>query len=109
MARWCWPSPYHAWSYLDDGSLKFVPNREAFPDLDLEQHGLVSLPVAERAGFIWVTPGADTLDADGMLMGVEEDLLNFGLPDHVVRASAALHPSCNWKKHRIPGAKRCNT
>jgi len=89
--------PYHAWSYLDDGSLKFVPISEAFPDLDMTQHGLVELNVAELAGFIWVVPGGGSMDVAHMLAGIEEDLTHFGIPNHVVRVSAKQHPNCNWK------------
>ena len=89
--------PYHAWSYLDDGSLKFVPNAEAFPELNMAQHGLVQLEVAEQAGFIWVVPGGGAMDVGTMLAGIEKDLLHFGLHDHVVRVSDVQYPECNWK------------
>lgn len=89
--------PYHAWSYLDDGSLKFVPSIEAFPGLDMAQLGLVELRVAELAGFIWVVPGGGTMDVDKMLAGIEDDLHHFGMQDHVVRVSAVQQPACNWK------------
>lgn len=89
--------PYHAWSYLDDGSLKFVPSSEAFDSLDKSEHGLVTLPVAEEGGFIWVTPGGAGKDVTEMLAGVGDDLLNFGLDQHVLRVSDVQHPACNWK------------
>ncbi len=89
--------PYHAWTYLDDGSLKFVPKIEAFPGLDMAQHGLVSLTVSEHAGFIWVVPGGGTMDVQNMLAGIDQDLDHFGLPHHVVRVSDIQHPACNWK------------
>ncbi len=89
--------PYHAWSYLDDGELKFVPDQEVFPDLELSEHGLVSLPVAEAAGFIWVSPGGSSFDIGASLGEVGEDLERFGLPEHVVRVSDIQRPACNWK------------
>jgi phenylpropionate dioxygenase-like ring-hydroxylating dioxygenase large terminal subunit len=89
--------PYHAWSYLDDGSLKFVPKIEAFPQLKLEDHSLVELPVAQLGGFIWVGPGGNDIDTGSMLAGIEDDLVHFGLPDHVVRVSDVQRPACNWK------------
>lgn len=89
--------PYHAWSYMDDGSLKFVPKSEAFPSLDMTQHGLVQLDVVERAGFVWVIPGGGAIDAEKLLAGIDADLIHFGVPDHVVRVSAIQRPACNWK------------
>jgi Rieske 2Fe-2S family protein len=89
--------PYHAWSYMDDGTLKFVPNAEAFPDLDMAERSLVQLQVAEVAGFIWVVPGGGAMDSESILGEVEEDLVGFGLPDHVVRVSDVQRPACNWK------------
>jgi len=102
--------PYHAWSYLDDGSLKFVPNKEAFPTLDLDQHGLKELPVTELAGFIWVIPSNKTvmnttehtldnknINVQHFLAEIDIDLENFGLKNHVVRVSDIQRPKCNWK------------
>ncbi len=88
--------PYHAWSYMDDGSLKFVPRAESFPDLDTSQHGLVELDVSVQAGFVWVIPGGREVPA-GILGDIEEELRLFGLEDHVVRQSEIQRPACNWK------------
>ncbi len=104
--------PYHAWGYMDDGSLKFVPSNEAFPTLDLDQHGLKELSVTELAGFIWVVPKNKVpknkasnneepenkeLDIQGYLAGIDNDLEHFGLKNHVVRVSDIQRPKCNWK------------
>ena len=89
--------PYHAWSYMDDGELRFVPNPEAFPGLQLENHPLVRLPLVEAAGFIWVKPSGGEIDRDGLLGPVEKDLEAFGLADHVVRVAEVQRPACNWK------------
>lgn len=32
-----------------------------------------------------------------MLAGIEDDLEQFGVPNHVVRVSAIQRPACNWK------------
>lgn len=89
--------PYHAWSYMDDGALKFVPNKEAFPDLEYNEHGLVHLPVVEAGGFVWVKPSAGDIDRVNMLGPLEDELVAFGLPDHVVRSSDIQQAACNWK------------
>ena len=51
--------PYHGWSYNIDGSLKSATHEASFGDFDHLDRGLISLPVEERHGFIWVidSPG----------------------------------------------------
>ncbi len=94
--------PYHAWTYMDDGALKYVPNKEAFPELDSEGRGLVELAVKEQAGFIWLLPNkmkleSNALDIKSYLSGVDEDLLEFELDQHIVKHADVLRPACNWK------------
>lgn len=51
--------PYHAWSYTTDGALSTVPGQtQCFPALDKEQNGLLTIPCAEKFGFIWLCPAA---------------------------------------------------
>ena len=75
---------YHGWTYDLQGSLSHVPKQELFPTLDKAELGLVSLPVAERFGFVWVvaTPGAG-YDFDAFLGPLEPDLGGLGLESHV--------------------------
>ena len=51
--------PYHNWTYNPMGDLVGVTDREYFGEIDVECMGLTPLPVAERAGLIFVviTPG----------------------------------------------------
>jgi Rieske 2Fe-2S family protein len=51
--------PYHAWSYGLDGRLVGAPNMAAMPDLDSAERGLLSVPVEEWLGYIWVCLAAD--------------------------------------------------
>jgi phenylpropionate dioxygenase-like ring-hydroxylating dioxygenase large terminal subunit len=46
--------PYHGWTYNLDGTLRGLPVRESFPDLDLDLHGLVPVHVATMVGFVFV-------------------------------------------------------
>ncbi len=48
--------PYHAWSYDLDGKLRAIPEEAGFATLDRERHGLLSFPVEEKFGLVWVTP-----------------------------------------------------
>jgi len=71
--------PYHAWSYDLDGALVAVFARDDFGDVDASCHGLVRLPVAERAGLVFgaLDPAAE-LDLDTFLCGYDRVLAEFG-------------------------------
>jgi phenylpropionate dioxygenase-like ring-hydroxylating dioxygenase large terminal subunit len=67
--------PYHSWAYDTKGALRSVYDEHTFGDIDKAQFPLVSLPVAEAAGIVWValTPGAD-FDIDDWLGGFRAEL-----------------------------------
>jgi nitrite reductase/ring-hydroxylating ferredoxin subunit len=48
--------PYHGWTYGADGTLKGIPFRQAFEDVDRDERGLVELAVEERHALVWVSP-----------------------------------------------------
>jgi phenylpropionate dioxygenase-like ring-hydroxylating dioxygenase large terminal subunit len=89
--------PYHAWSYDLAGCLVGVYGEKTFGPLDRETRGLVSLPVEERAGFVFVslTPGAD-LDLDGWLGGITPFLESLEL-DRGHHYSTRELEGPNWK------------
>jgi phenylpropionate dioxygenase-like ring-hydroxylating dioxygenase large terminal subunit len=91
--------PYHAWTYGNDGALLGLPHAEGFPDLDRERRGLVEVPVAERAGLVFVRPqpGGAPLDLGEFLGTPGAELESFGLADHHVYESRTLHRPVNWK------------
>ncbi len=65
--------PYHAWSYDLGGCLTAVYGEETFGPVDKPSMGLVALPVAERAGIVFVSlDRSAALDLDAWL---GEDLL----------------------------------
>ncbi|HEY5679928.1 MAG TPA: aromatic ring-hydroxylating dioxygenase subunit alpha [Pseudomonadales bacterium] len=89
--------PYHAWTYDQEGALVGVYAPKDFGDVDKGEHGLVPLPVAERAGMIWVivNPQA-TLDIDTFLSGYDELLGHFHFEDwHLFEQRTIAGP--NWK------------
>ena len=89
--------PYHAWTYDTRGDLVGVTDREHFGPLDLGCLGLTPLPVAERAGLIFVvlTPGV-AMDIDEHLCGYDAVLDVFGFGDwHLVSRTLVEGP--NWK------------
>lgn len=94
--------PYHAWTYELDGQLKFIPDAVSFPGINKAERSLVSLPVVEKYGIIWVcpTPGK-TFDIDTQLGGLDsgmvDDLRNFGFQDYHPYAQRRMHCKMNWK------------
>ena len=89
--------PYHAWTYDTTGDLVGVFDAERFGELDRSCLGLTPLPVAERAGMIWVvlTPGS-TVDIDGFLCGYDAMLGHLDLANcHLVGRQTLVGP--NWK------------
>lgn len=89
--------PYHAWTYDTRGDLVGVTDREWFGDVDVATLGLTPLPVAERAGMVFVvlTPGA-AMDIDAHLCGYDSvlDAFDFG-SWHLISQRAI--PGPNWK------------
>jgi len=89
--------PYHGWAYDREGSLVGVFAEGDFGDIDRACHGLTPLPVAERAGLVWVTVDPkSTLDIDTFLCGYDELLAHFGFENwHLVSRREVAGP--NWK------------
>lgn len=67
--------PYHNWMYNSEGDLVSVTDRKEFGEVETSCLGLTPLPVAERAGLVFVvlTPGA-YLDVDTFLHGYDRAL-----------------------------------
>ena len=89
--------PYHNWTYDPKGDLVGITDREFFGEVDPSCLGLEPLPVAERAGLIFVvlTPGTP-MDIDEHLCGYDQVLDFFGFGDwHLVSQRAV--PGPNWK------------
>ncbi len=89
--------PYHAWSYDQKGALIGVFAPGDFGAIDRSCYGLKALPVAERAGMIWVTLDPHSqLDIDVFLSGYDSLLNQFGFADwHMFEQRIVAGP--NWK------------
>jgi nitrite reductase/ring-hydroxylating ferredoxin subunit len=79
--------PYHAWTYDQRGALVAIYAERDFGEIDHACHGLTALPLAERAGLIWVTLNPQSmLDTNTFLSGYD-DLLHTS----VLRIGTCLH------------------
>lgn len=90
--------PYHAWTYGLDGRLLGLPHAEGFPEVARETAGLVELPAAEFAGFLWAvpTPGP-ALDARAALGPLAEEIEALGLATHALHDTRRIEKAMNWK------------
>lgn len=89
--------PYHNWTYDQGGSLVGIFKQEDFGSLDMSCLGLTSLPVAERAGLIWVVLSPTSkVDFDAFLAGYDEMMELCGFTDMHHFGSRRLEGP-NWK------------
>lgn len=89
--------PYHAWSYDGKGDLVGILNEDRFGEIDKSCMGLTTLPVAERAGLIWVimSPKA-AIDIDLFLCDYDDALKFLDFENcYVVGRQTIAGP--NWK------------
>lgn len=92
--------PYHAWSYDAEGRLMGITDGEGFEGVDPGRHGLVSLPVAERHGFVWVRPAPGAaIDIDAYLGPLAKDFASYGLASHTLYRPAPDHVHEEIEKH----------
>lgn len=91
--------PYHGWSYANDGTLKGIGFEETTGLKPCDARNLVSLPVEERHGFVWIVENpAGAIDVAAHLgAGMDAALADYGLAAwHVYRSETFLFPQ-NWK------------
>ncbi len=89
--------PYHGWTFTQKGELMGVASQADFGEIDKSCYGLTPLPVAERAGLVWVivNPKSD-LSIDDFLSGYDKLLANFGFDNwHFFSSRVLAGP--NWK------------
>jgi nitrite reductase/ring-hydroxylating ferredoxin subunit len=89
--------PYHGWTFTNKGELMGVAAPADFGEIDKSCYGLVSLPVAERAGLIWVILDPNSkLSFDRFLSGYDQLLAHFGFETWRFFDSRVI-PGPNWK------------
>ena len=89
--------PYHNWTYNSEGDLVGLTDRREFGHVDTSCLGLTPLPVAVRAGLVFVvlSPGA-YLDVDEFLQGYDRVLEHFDFPSWELKWRQEI-PGPNWK------------
>ena len=89
--------PYHAWSYLTDGTLYGCPDMKDAEGFDRRENGMVRLDCQSWAGFVFARfthEGPSLLDHLGDL----PDRMASHRPDQMrCTWTMTLEPACNWK------------
>lgn len=86
---------YHGWSYGLDGAAIARRRDEHFADRPAQ--GLVTLPVLEADGLVWVHPDPNGEIPTQPLHGAERELVPFALGDCELFASTEFTRELNWK------------
>jgi phenylpropionate dioxygenase-like ring-hydroxylating dioxygenase large terminal subunit len=92
--------PYHAWTYGRDGSLRGLPHADGFEGVARDARGLVPVPCAEAAGFVWAVPSPDAPDAPDPLAWLgplAADLDSFGVTDAHAHRTTTFTKELSWK------------
>lgn len=87
--------PYHGWTYHFDGTLAARRRPNFFEELDDE--GLVALPVLEQDGIIWVSGSPEANLPEQPLLGAESDIAELDLANHRLFTSTTFTRPINWK------------
>jgi phenylpropionate dioxygenase-like ring-hydroxylating dioxygenase large terminal subunit len=83
--------PYHAWTYGLEGNLKHIPGQAGFPNIALEDNGLVEVSAAEKGGLVYV------LQKGQIEREMLEDALDFFTPDQTMFQHTQMEEAANWK------------
>lgn len=92
--------PYHGWSYKNDGSLKGIGFEESFGlDRACANRNLLSLPVEERHGFIWVVenPEGSINVAEHLGPGMDQALAEYDFGRYFTYRTHTFEFPQNWK------------
>lgn len=89
--------PFHGWAWNLDGSLKSVPCRWDFPDLERDEYQLPLYRTATWGGFVFITMSQDTPAFDSFIGDLPAHFERWPLEDRSKVAHVAHRMRCNWK------------
>jgi choline monooxygenase len=89
--------PYHAWSYLSDGTLYGCPDMKDAQGFDRTENGLVPLRMDSWAGFIFATYNKEAPALIDCLGDLPRRMASHKLHDMACTWRITLEPNCNWK------------
>jgi len=91
--------PFHGWNYRLDGSLQAAPKMVDAVDFDTANYGLVEVPLASRAGFVFVNLNGRAGKIDDWLGDFEVLHQPWSLETMVTAHRSEFEIRCNWKAY----------
>lgn len=90
---------FHGWTFDLEGNLIGLPGKEGFAGIDKADLGLVTVPVAEWEGMIYVRaePGGDPIDVADWLGPMADEMAHLELADARPVKTSIIHAAANWK------------
>lgn len=91
--------PFHAWSFDTEGQLVGIPGEAAFEGMDRGSRKLVSVPVGEWGGMIFVKAhaGEEAIDVESWLGDMGPQLLALNLAGAKPIKQDRIDTEANWK------------
>ena len=89
--------PYHAWSYMLDGSLWGCPDMKDAEGFDRVENGLVPVRMEVWNGFVFCTFSAEAPTLLESLGDLPERMASHRLDEMRCTWKMTLEPHCNWK------------
>jgi carnitine monooxygenase subunit len=90
--------PYHAWTYNLDGSLRGIPLRETYGDIDTAKHGLAPLDLELFQGFVFVRLKGFGPSVAAMMAPYLREIEAYRFTDLRAQGRVTLRPrAVNWK------------
>jgi phenylpropionate dioxygenase-like ring-hydroxylating dioxygenase large terminal subunit len=83
--------PYHAWTYDLEGKLKAIRGPEAFPEVNIEDHGLTEVSAQEKGGIVYVMQEGEI---NSQML---ENNLDYFTPEQEMFQEAEATNKANWK------------
>jgi len=90
--------PYHRWQYGLDGALRNIPqHKQQFPDVDLAEWSLQSVPVDAWMGLVFINPDGNAPPLREWLGDLAAGLEAFKVQELSELARCDYHFDANWK------------
>ena len=83
--------PYHAWTYDLEGKLKAIRGPEAFPEVNIEDHGLTEVSAQEKGGIVYV------MQEGKINSQMLENNLDYFTPEQEMFQEVEATNKANWK------------